>query len=224
MRICSLLPSATEIAFALDLGDEVVGVSHECDYPPDAKNKPVVVRSRIDTEAISSAAVDDWVQTEINANRSLYSIDRRTFQAAAPDIVLTQDLCNVCAVTADEVSAACATLPKKPQIITLVATSLAEVLADIQRVGSATGREKESRILIQNLQQRIDAVKCEASVAISKPRVACLEWLDPIYSAGHWVPEMVEIAGGRDVLARPGERSARVDWEPLCGSSRKFYS
>jgi iron complex transport system substrate-binding protein len=215
MRICSLLPSATEIAFALGLGDDVVGVTHECDYPIEAKGKPVIVRSRTDTDAMSSAAVDEWVRTQAEAQQSVYVIDRNALAAAAPDLIVTQDLCDVCAVAADEVSAACEALPVTPRLISLVASSLAEVLRDIDRVGAATGRQAQSRNLVRSLEERIDKVRRKASAANFRPRVACLEWLDPIYSAGHWVPEMVAIAAGEDVLARPAERSSRIDWNTI---------
>ena len=129
------------------------------------------------------------------------------------DLILTQDLCHVCAVASDEVSAACEALPKKPQIISLVASSLTEVLSDVERVGAATGRENESLQLVQSVKRRMNDVTRKLAGTKSRPRVACLEWLDPIYSAEHWVPEMVAIAGGTDVLAQPGERSSRVDWK-----------
>ena len=215
MRICSLLPSATEIAFALGLGDQIFGVTHECDYPPEAKEKPIVVRTLIEPEKLSSAAIDNWVRDRLATQRSLYTIDATAFEKASPDIILTQDLCDVCAIATDDVTDACKLLPHKPTIVSLAPTSLDDVLRDIERVGDATNRQAEARALVQQLQQRIEKVRVKVSAAQFHPRVACLEWLDPLYSAGHWVPEMVQLAGGQDGLASAGEPSARVEWEKV---------
>lgn len=211
MRICSLLPSATEILFALGLGNEVVGVSHECDFPPEAKSKPVLIKSRI-SNTESAAAIDRQVREFLARGESLYSIDFELLQSIDPDIIVTQDLCHVCAATPDDLGAALARMDRRPQIVTLNPHSLADVCADIRTVGDATGRAAETDALTAQIQS--DIANVERSVAgLERQRVLCLEWLDPPYVAGHWVPEMVERAGGTDVLGCAEKPSFRVDWE-----------
>jgi iron complex transport system substrate-binding protein len=213
MRICSLLPSATETLFALGLGDQVVGVSHECDFPPEAKSKPVLVKSRISTTQ-SAAAIDRQVREFIARGESLYSLDFELLHSVDPDIIVTQDLCHVCAATPDDLGAALARMDRQPQIVTLNPHSLADVCAGIRAVGEATGREAEADALIAQFESEIASVeRCVAGR--DRPRVLCLEWLDPPYVAGHWVPEMVKRAGGTDVLGRAGEQSFRVNWETV---------
>lgn len=215
MRICSLLPSATEIAFALGLGDAVVGVTHECDYPPEARNKPVLVNSRIDPEEQTSREIDECVGRQLRAKRSIYAIDLARFRHADPDLILTQELCEVCALDSREVIHVVEKLSKKPNIVALKADCLSEVLADIRRVGNAAEKPAEAGALVKRLEARIAAVAERAAGSLPRPRVACLEWLDPVYSAGHWVPEMVALAGGHDGLARPGQPSAKITWDKV---------
>lgn len=215
MRICTLLPSATEIAFALGLGDSVVAVSHECDFPPPAREKPVVVRSRIDSDASTSREIDGLVQQQLQQGDGLYSLDLPLLQSISPDLIVTQGLCDVCAVGHQEVMAAAGRLKPPARVVSLSPGSLGEVLRDIARVGQATGTSDRAEALVRDLEKRLDGIAGKVSQARSKPRVACLEWLDPLYAAGHWVPEMVELAGGRDVLAIKHEPSARVTMETL---------
>jgi iron complex transport system substrate-binding protein len=217
MRICSLLPSATEIAFALGLGDDVVGVTHECDYPPEAKKKRVVVKSVIDPDQHGSRDIDRVVREHLHTKKSLYTIDLASFQAAAPDFILTQDLCDVCALDYNEVVQATLSLARKPKIISLAPARLPDVLRDIEIVGEAASRRREAEALVRRLRQRIESVHDKAATSNLRPRVACLEWLDPIYSAGHWVPEMVELAGGLDGLGEKGEPSKEIGWEAVRG-------
>jgi iron complex transport system substrate-binding protein len=212
MRICSLLPSATEIAFALGLGDQIVAVTHECDYPPEARNKQVVVQSVIDPLSSSSAEIDKSVGERLRARKGIYRIDLPRFEGANPDLILTQELCEVCAVDYDEVLAAARSLAREPKIISLTPTLLSDVLRDIERVGRATGKETEAENLVRRLRERIDHVREKTSRSDFRPRVACLEWMEPLYSAGHWVPEMVELAGGREGLGKSGEPSMKIDW------------
>jgi len=214
MRICSLLPSATEIAFALGLGDDVVGVTHECDYPSEARAKPVVVRSLIDPEN-TSREIEEKVGELLRNHKSLYTIDLECFKEAAPDLVLTQDLCDVCAVNYHEVARAAQSLSQKPKIVTLAPNHLSDVLNDIARIGQATGKQREAETLVHELTRRIESVRERASSSDRRPRVACLEWLEPLYSAGHWIPEMVALAGGEDGLATTCQPSARIEWEKL---------
>ena len=218
MRICSLLPSATEIAFALGLGDDVVGVTHECDYPHEARQKPIVVRSLIDANPMSSAEIDGWVSKRLRGNPSLYGIDEDKFREAAPDLILTQELCEVCAVDYNEVAAAAKSLKEPATILALSPHCLTDVLRDIERVGAVTARADAARALVQRSHERIERVRQTAARSNTRPRVACLEWFDPVYAAGHWVPEMVELAGGFDALGRREEPSARVEWTQVLDS------
>jgi len=213
MKICSLLPSATEILFALGLGDDVAGVSHECDFPPEAKSKPVLIKSRI-SHTESAAAIDRQVREFLQRGESLYSVDFEMLRAVEPDVIVTQDLCHVCAATPDDLTSALAHLPRQPRIVTLNPHTLADVCADIRTVGEATGRDEQAQTAVAEFERKVADV--ERSVqGLSRPRVLCLEWLDPLYVAGHWVPEMVERAGGVDVLGKAAQASFRVEWETV---------
>jgi iron complex transport system substrate-binding protein len=215
MRVCSLLPGATEIAFALGLGEDVVGVTHECDYPAEARQKPIVVRSLIDSKRMTSREIDQWVSERMRNSQGLYTIDEERLREAAPDVILTQGLCDVCAIDYEEVVSASKTLPKKPKIVSLTPNCLTDVLDDVARVGEATGQRKKAEQVIRDLEQRISAVREKVAKLSVRPRVACLEWFDPIYAAGHWVPEMAELVGGQYILGRKGEPSAKMDWNKV---------
>jgi iron complex transport system substrate-binding protein len=213
MRIVSLLPSATEILFALGLGDQVVGVTHECDFPPEARSKLTLTRSRLAPE-LSSGAIDAAVSAEIESPaHSLYTIDRDLLARLAPDLIVTQALCEVCAVAYDEVLDAVRGLPHQPTVLNLEPTSLDEVLSAIEQVGAATGREMEAGALVGSLRARIDDVRRRADEASSRPRVGFLEWIDPLFCGGHWNPVLVEIAGGYDALGQRGADAVRIEWE-----------
>jgi iron complex transport system substrate-binding protein len=213
MRICSLLPGATEIAYLLGLGDQIVGVTHECDYPHEAKQKSVVVRSVIDSSQLSCPEIDRRVGELLQAGRGLYSIDEAAFLASGPDVILTQGLCDVCALDYDDVVKAAQRLPRMPAILSLNPHSLSDVLGDISRVGAATGRETAAEALVQDLRRRIDEVGIREPEY--RPRVVCLEWFEPLYVAGHWVPELVTLAGGFDPLGRKGEPSFKIEWQSV---------
>ena len=213
MRICSLLPGATEIAYLLGLGDQSVGVTQECDYPPDAKQKPIVVRSVIDPNLMSSEEIDRKVGELLQAGKGLYSIDEQRFMEAAPDVILTQGLCEVCALDYHEVAKAAQSLPRAPLIVSLNPHSLGDILDDIARVGAATQRESAAKEIIEALRRRVDAVGVREPRY--RPRAVCLEWFDPLYVAGHWVPEIVALAGGIDVLGRQGEASFKIEWRQV---------
>lgn len=213
MKICSLLPSATEILFALGLGEQVAGVSHECDFPPEAQSKPVVIKSRI-SQAGNAAEIDRQVREFLARGESLYSVDFERLRSIEPDLIVTQDLCHVCAATPEDLGAALARLDRQPEIVTLNPHSLAGVCSDIRTLGDVTGRCEQADALIFEFEAKIAAV--ERNVAgIDRARVLCLEWLDPPYVAGHWVPEMVARAGGIDVLGHAGKPSFRVPWEAI---------
>lgn len=215
MRIVSLLPSATELLFALGLGDQVVGVTHECDYPEAARAKPALTASRLHG-AMTSGEIDAAVSAEIGSPaHSLYTIDHNLLARLAPDLIVTQALCEVCAVDYNEVLDAVKALPRRPALINLEPTSLDDVLNDITRVGAATGQPEAAEKLLANLRERIERVRQRVSQATSRPRVGFLEWIDPFFCGGHWNPELVEMAGGEDALGRRGQDSVRVEWEAI---------
>jgi iron complex transport system substrate-binding protein len=217
MRICSLLPGATEIVYLLGLGDSVVGVTHECDYPAEAKQKRVVVRSAIDPNRMSSQDIDRRVGELLQAGKGLYTIDEQALHEVAPDLILTQGLCDVCALDFTEVAKAAERLAHAPTIVSLNPHSLTDVLDDVLRVGAATGRDDAAEELVQALRGRIERVGLNAPNY--RPRVVCLEWFDPIYVAGHWVPEMVTLAGGDDILGQSGEPSFKVQWRSVIAAN-----
>lgn len=206
MRICSLVPSGTDIAVALGLRDSLVGVTYECEV-----KKPVVVGCLIDQNKHSSGEIDRLVREAFASNRSIYTIAMNRILRARPDVILTQDLCYVCAVTPRDIGSL-GTL--SPKIVNLNPLKLADVLRDIQRVADAAGVSERGRALVQSLRTRIEAVR-NAVRRWPRRRVVCIEWLDPIFCSGHWVPEMVEIAGGRDAFARPGKPAKVISWRAL---------
>lgn len=215
MRICSLLPGATEVIAALGLADELVGVSHECDYPPQVRNKPIMVRPSIHPDRTSSPDIDRHVRAALESNQRLYALDETLFMRAEPDLVITQDLCHVCAVTPDQLERAISGLPAQPVLLTLNPTNLDQVLMDIECIGAATGKEREARTLTASLRNKLQSVKERVAQARERPKIACLEWLDPLYNAGHWVPEMVALAGGIDTLGIAGQPSRQITWSQL---------
>ncbi|MEW6544398.1 MAG: cobalamin-binding protein [Nitrospirota bacterium] len=215
MRICSLLPGATEVVAALDLADDLVGISHECDFPPAIRNKPVLVRAVVEGDRATSADIHRQVAASLGSNRRLYELDEPAFRRAKPELVITQNLCHVCAVTPDQLQQAIAALPAPPSLLTLNPTRLDDVLADIERIGSATGKLSEAKAWTAALRKRLDDLRAPVADRRNRPRVACLEWLDPLYTAGHWVPEMVEWAGGTEVLASAGGPSRPITWDQV---------
>jgi iron complex transport system substrate-binding protein len=213
MRICSLLPGATEICFTLGLGDDVVGVTHECDFPAEAKQKQIIVRSAVDPTRMSSREIDSKVRELLQAGKGLYTIDEQALIEAAPDIILTQGLCDVCALDYHDVVKAARLLSLAPAILSLNPHGLTDLLDDIGRIGLATQRSEAANILVESLSRRIERIGY--ADPNYRPRVVCLEWFEPLYTAGHWVPEMVALAGGYDVLGRKGEPSSKVDWHQV---------
>jgi iron complex transport system substrate-binding protein len=217
VRICSLLPSATEIAYAIGLGDSILGVSHECDFPPDAATKPSLLRPRVHPGA-SPAEIDRQVSEIIARGESIYAVDAELLRSLAPDLILTQDLCHVCAASPDDLATALTGFANPPRVLSLTPRSLGEVWEDVRRVGEATGREREAEALALSLEERVAAVKKAVSGARARPGVLCLEWLEPYYVGGHWVPEMVSLAGGGDVLGRVRQPSFRVSADQIMDS------
>jgi iron complex transport system substrate-binding protein len=210
MRIASLVPSATELAFALGLGSEVVAVTHECDHPAEVANLPRLTRSVIEP-GLEPAAIDAAVRERTESGEALYELDERLLAELDVDLIVTQELCAVCAVSYEDVAAVAARLPSRPAVLSLDPKTLGEVLADAGRLAEAAGRPERGPGLERSLRERIDAVRAAVSGA-DRPRVVALEWLDPPYAAGHWLPEMIEAAGGIDVLAEPGSRSRQIEW------------
>jgi len=214
MRIVSLLPSATEIIAALGLEDQLVGVTHECDFPASVTTLPKVTRTLIPTDA-SSAEIDRLVRERLGALNALYSLDTAVLEQLQPDVIVTQALCDVCAVAEEEVRNAACMLPNLPPVVNLEPETLAEVLACIRQVGDAVGEPQRADRAIASLQARVDAVVERTRRITSRPRVALLEWLDPPFSTGHWNPELVTMAGGIDGLGRVGAKSRTLTWDEV---------
>lgn len=211
--IVSLLPSATEIICALGLTDHLLAVTHECDYPEAARQKPWITRSRLPAD-LTSGEIDEAVRSQLDSDaHSLYTIDRELLAKLDPDLIVTQKLCEVCAVAYDEVLDAVRELPRQPVVLNLEPMSLRDVLEDIVRVGVAAGAEDAARRLVAEYQQRIERVRAAVARAGTRPRVGFLEWIDPLFCGGHWNPELVEIAGGVDGIGNKGAPSTRVEWE-----------
>lgn len=214
MRIVSLLPAATEIAFALGLGEQVVGVSHECDYPPEAQRLPKVTESLIPAGVVS-ADIDALVRQRMADGGALYSLDMTLLEQLRPELILTQALCDVCAVAEEEVRRAACTLPGNPRVVNLEASRLADVLATVCQVAEAAGVPRRGSDLVESLRRRIDAVSERTARIAERPRMVVLEWIDPPFSAGHWTPELVELAGGVEGLGRAGVPSQSVAWDTI---------
>jgi iron complex transport system substrate-binding protein len=214
MRIVSLLPSATEIICELGLRDQLVGVTHECDYPRSVLDLPKVTRTLIPTDA-SSSEIDALVRDRLGAQSALYSLDMEALERLRPDLIVTQALCDVCAVAEEEVRSAACALPGAPRVVNLEPETLGEVLQCIREVAGATGDERRADDVVARLRARVDAVVARGQEIRSRPRVALLEWLDPPFSTGHWNPELVRLAGGEDGLGREGEKSVTLRWEQV---------
>ena len=213
MRIVSLVPAGTDILFALGLGSDVVGVSHECDCPA-AVPPSRLTRSVIETGRLSSAEIDAAIAGQVAAGAPIYEVDAEQLAALRPDLILTQGLCDVCALPARAVQHVLGQLSPRPMILSLDARSIDGVLDSMRDIGAQTGRERDAQNLVEHLQARLARVA--AAVAGRPPvRVVCLEWLDPPYACGHWIPEMVKRAGGRDLLGRPGIPSVPIPWTDI---------
>jgi iron complex transport system substrate-binding protein len=233
-RIVSLLPSATEIVYALGLGERLVGVTHECDYPPEAKSKPVLTASALPT-ASTSAEIDRHVRRHLHQGSSIYTLDAELLERLAPDLILTQELCAVCAVSYDIVARAAKQLRGDPRIVSLEPSSLEDVYANIATVGELSGAIAEAAAVVGKLRSRVELLRkhvaevgtngtkaaevlepaFHASIAQARPRTLVLEWTDPPMSGGHWTPGLVELAGGEAILANPGANSQVLAWEAI---------
>jgi iron complex transport system substrate-binding protein len=216
MRIVSFHPTGTEFAYALGLGRSVVGVSHECDYPPAAKRKPVVSTSLIDPETMTSAEIDRAVSAAGREKRSLYRVDAGLVARLRPDLLLIQSLCEVCATPPTDLKPVLAAVSPRPRVVPQHAHDFEGMFADLREFATAAGAD--ARALERSLRRRVDAVAKRAR-SLPKRRVFCLEWLDPPFASGHWVPEMVAMAGGADALARPQRDSVRTTWEAVAAAA-----
>jgi iron complex transport system substrate-binding protein len=213
MRICSLLPSATEIVFALGLGDRLVAITHECDYPEAARGLPVITRSIMPDGGGASRDIHTHVARARHAGSSIYALDQAALERLAPDLIVTQELCDVCAVSYRDVQAAARRLTGPRTILSLEPTSLDGILETIEEVGATAGVPERAAALVAGLRARVEAVAARRPAA--RPRVFAMEWLDPPFTAGHWVPEMVGLAGGDPGLGRAGHPAAVVAWDDV---------
>jgi len=212
-RIVSFLPSATEMLYALGLGDRLMGVTHECDFPPEAKSKPVVVRSLL-ADGLTQREIDVEVSKRLKQGLSLYEADEELLCRIAPDLIVTQDLCSVCAPSGNEIAKLFRVLPNKPDVLWLTPKCLSDIFRNLLDVGQATGRSAEAERLIAGYRRRLDEIAAATRDA-KAARVFCMEWVDPVYCSGHWVPEMVRCAGGVDALSREGSDSVRIAWDDV---------
>jgi len=216
MRIVSLVPHATELLFALGLGDHVVGVTHECDYPESAQDLPAVTRDVLEP-GLSPAAIDAAVRDRTAAGDSIYELDEELVRELEPDLIVTQALCHVCAVSVDEVQALAQSLPGPPRVIALDPTTYGETVGDVRTIAQATDAKDAALDLIARTARRADVVRLAVRGA-PRPRVAALEWMDPVFVAGHWTPQLIEMAGGDDVLGFAGEPSRQATWEEVAAA------
>ena len=214
-RIVSLLPAATEIAAALGLMGDVVGVSHECDFPIEANTRPRVTRCPIHNAGLSSREVDEWVRRALRENGTIYEIDEALLRELRPDVILTQQLCDVCAIGYGTVAGLAATLPGPPQMVNLEPSSLSDIFADIRRVAEVCDVNKRGNGIIEELSRRVEAVRARVGGIPERPSCFLMEWVDPPFCSGHWGPELVEIAGGYDSLGRKHQPSAQISWEQV---------
>ncbi len=214
-RIVSLLPAATEIVGALGLMDSLVGVSHECDFPFQANHRPRVTHCPIHNAGLSSPEVDRWVRETLATNGTLYTLDEPLMRELRPDLILTQKLCDVCAVGYGSVARMAAQLPGPPRVVNLEPACLNDVFDNIRTAAAIAGVAQRGAEVVAQLQERVERVRARAQSAANRPRCYLMEWVDPPFCAGHWNPELVELAGGIEVFGRAGQRSTRVEWDEV---------
>lgn len=211
MRIVSLLPSATDIIAELGLMDSIVGISEDCNWPPEVREKPLVGRVTIDVSSMSSAEIDAAVKASVTAGRSIYAIDAELLDRIKPDLIITQDLCEVCAVSSGDIASAC---PVGVEVYSMNPRTLTDVIASVISLAEKLGVKKRGEEIASRMQRRIDTVRAATS-NLDRPRVFVAEWIDPPYQAGHWLPEMVDAAGGVNLLSQPGEYSYPTNWDTV---------
>ncbi len=203
------------MVYALGLGPNLVGVTHECDYPAEARFKPSVVRNALPIETMTQGEIDAAVSERLRQGLSLYELDAELIEALSPDLILTQSLCDVCAPSGNEIADLLLRLSKKPELVWMSPRNLAEIAGNIETLGAATGRQAEAVVFVEEAKERLKRVGERSKLASHRPRVFCMEWLDPVYCSGHWVPEMVWLAGGVDALGQKGGASVRVTWDSV---------
>lgn len=218
-RIVSFLPAATEMACALGLEAQLAGVSHECDFPQSIRGKPVVVHPAIEFASLGPDEIDAAVAARLRSGESLYAVDERVLRSLDADLILTQDLCQVCAPSGNDVTRVLASLERKPDVLYFTPASLSDVWENLRTLGDASGTRAAADALIDDALARIDRVRAQVAAAPHRPRVFFAEWVDPVYCGGHWIPEMIEIAGGQDPLARRGADSVRVAWDDVIAAA-----
>jgi len=212
LKIYSFIPSATEMVYALGLGDQLYGVTQECDFPPEARAKPVAITSSIVSAGMSQRQIDEAVLESMAHGHGLYTIDKALLKENMPDVVITQELCDVCSVSLRDVLSTISDLSKSCQVVSLKPRGLGGVLEDIVTVGRACGAESAADRLVRGLEARVKTV-ADGAKALDRPRVFCAEWFDPVFASGHWVPEMVQMAGGEDALGVAGQDSRKIPWD-----------
>lgn len=214
-RIVSLVPAATEIAAALGLMDQVVGVSHECDFPSAANERPRVTHCPVHHAGMTSSEMDSWVRRALRENGTIYTIDERLLRELRPDVILTQELCDICAVGYGTVARLAATLPGPPTVVNLAPSSVADIFNDIRRTADACEVPEHATTVVTRLSHRVETVRRRVAQVMPRPRCFLMEWVDPPFSAGHWGPELVEIAGGVEPLGRKHQKSVQITWEQV---------
>ncbi len=219
MRVASLLPSATELLFAIGAGPDVVGVTHECDWPPEARQLPVLTASLFDHAGSPPGEIDRHVRAAVHRGSGIYALDAHLLSELHPDLIVTQELCEVCAVSYRQVETAVRELPGEVPILSLEPEGLEDIMETAMVLGRATGHEDGAERLVEAMRRRLGSVEALPPVEGGRPAVACVEWTDPLMAGGHWVPEMVRRAGGDDVLGAEGERSAEVAWEDVVAAA-----
>lgn len=221
MRIVSLLPAATEMVCQLGLANRLAGISHECDYPPEVTGLPRVTRSRV-PDNVPSREIDEQVSQKSKEGQPLFELDCDLLEELEPELIVTQGLCDVCAVSTTQVASVAASLPGKPRVAHLQPARLGEMLDSLQSLGEAAGVPGRAREIVQQLRERIEKVRFSTGAPARRPRVVLLEWVDPLFSSGHWTPEIVRIAGGQEMLGKDGELSRRLDWDEVRRADPEF--
>ncbi len=214
-RIVSFLPSATEMVCALGLSDRLVGITHECDYPPEVRRKPVVVRPAVPLEGRSPGEIDTIVRERLRDGSSLYAVDERLLRALSPDLIVAQDLCEVCAPSGNDITRVLKSLPNAPEILYMTPKCIDDIFDNLRELGDRAGCAAEAEKLIASGRDRLSTIERHSRTSPDRPRVFFMEWVEPIYCSGHWVPAMVEFAGGIDALSHRGTDSSRVSWEAV---------
>lgn len=215
LRIVSLLPSATEIVCALGLEDSLVGITHECDYPPTISDRPRLTASRISHERMTSAEIDHAVRSQLQGHGSIYDLDEESMRELHPDLILTQELCEVCAVSYKQVERAARMFEADVRVVSLEPNTIQDIFANIRTVGLLTGREEEADEVVRQLEARLERVAAALEGVNERPRTLMLEWLEPTFAPGHWVPEQVKLAGGDHAFGRAGQPSITTTAEAI---------